>query len=62
MPEGERLAPGEHGFTGKKRGELRIRHIPLLHAGAGIWLAYRLVAEEGTVVPVLAELLTGGTP
>ncbi len=60
LPDGVRLAPGEPGYTGHKRGELRIRHVPLLHAGAGLWLAYRLVEEEGSVVPVLAELLKVG--
>jgi hypothetical protein len=57
MPEPTRIAPGTPGYTGHKRGELRIRHLPLLHAGSGLWLAYRLDATGGSLLPLLANLL-----
>lgn len=60
MPAGVRRSVGEPGYTGHKRGDVRVRHVPLLHAGAGLWLAYRLVEKEGSIVPVLAELLKVG--
>lgn len=42
LPEPQRVAPGVPGYTGQYRGEIRIRHVLLCHAGAGLWLAYRL--------------------
>ena len=42
FPEPERLAPGVPGYTGQYRGEVRIRHVAVCHAGAGAWLAYRM--------------------
>lgn len=41
-PEPERQAPGVPGYTGQYRGEVRIRHVAVCHAGAGVWLAYRV--------------------
>jgi hypothetical protein len=46
LPAPERIAPGVPGYTGHKRGELRIRHVPVQHAGAGLWLAYRHIADN----------------
>jgi hypothetical protein len=60
VPEAERLAPGTPGYTGHKRGELRIRHLPLQHAGSAVWLAYRLDATGGSLLPFLSELLRVG--
>lgn len=56
LPSPGRLAPGQPGYTGRKRGQLRTRTVPVMHAGAGLWLANRVVSEEGTLVPVVAEL------
>ncbi len=41
LPVAERRAQGTPGYTGHKRGDLRVRHLPLQHAGAAVWLAYR---------------------
>ena len=41
-PEPERLAPGVAGYTGHHRGEVRIRHVAVCHAGAGVWLSYQM--------------------
>lgn len=60
LPGPERLAPGTPGYTGHKRGELRIRHLPLQHNGSGIWLGYRLDATGGSLLPLLSELLDAG--
>ena len=57
LPEGERLAPGTPGYTGHKRGEIRIRHLPLQHAGSALWLAYRLDATGGSLLPLLTEMI-----
>ena len=54
LPAPVRLAPGVPGYTGHKRGELRIRHIPIQHAGSGLWLGYSggsiLVSGSGSVL------------
>lgn len=60
LPEAARIAPGTPGYTGHKRGELRIRHLPLQHAGSSVWLAYRLDATGGSILPLMAELLAAG--
>lgn len=60
LPAPVRLAPGVPGYTGHKRGELRIRHIPLQHAGSGLWLGYRLDAAGGSVLPLLADVVRLG--
>lgn len=60
LPEAARISPGTPGYTGHKRGELRIRHLPLQHAGSSVWLAYRLDATGGSVLPLMAELLAVG--
>ena len=60
LPEASRISPGTPGYTGHKRGELRIRHLPLQHAGSSVWLAYRLDATGSSVLPLLAELLAVG--
>ena len=41
-PDAERQAPGVPGYTGQYRGDVRIRHVTVCHAGAGVWLAYRI--------------------
>lgn len=60
LPVPERIAPGTPGYTGHKRGELRIRHLPLQHAGSGVWLGYRLDATGGSLLPLLSEILAVG--
>lgn len=57
LPEPERLAMGVPGYTGQKRGELRIRVVPVHHSGAGLWLVSRLQTEKGSVVEMLDTLL-----
>lgn len=55
-PPPTRRAPGEAGYTGRKRGEIRIRAIPAAHEGTGLWLGLQLVAQEGSIVPVVGAL------
>jgi hypothetical protein len=57
LPEGKRRAKGEPGYVGRKRGEARQRLIPVMHDGAGVWLAMWLVAEEGSIVDACAGLM-----
>lgn len=57
LPEPKRVAVGTAGYTGHKRGEIRVRHVPLRHAGAGLWLGYRLEEGSGTVLGHLGDLL-----
>ncbi len=54
--EPSRRAPGQPGYTGWKRGELRTRVVPALHDGLGMWLGMQLVATEGSVAPVVGAL------
>jgi hypothetical protein len=62
LPEGSEMAPGkrrakgEPGYTGRKRGEARMRVVPVLHDGAGQWLAMQLLPEEGSIVPAVRAL------
>lgn len=56
-PEGVRIAPGCPGYTGHKRGEIRIRSVPVLHAGTGCWLAHRMWATTPHVSVSVAELV-----
>lgn len=60
LPAPVRLAPGVPGYTGHKRGEFRIRHVPIQHAGSGLWLGYRLDAAGGSVLPLLADVVRVG--
>jgi hypothetical protein len=60
MPAPGRISPGTPGYTGHKRGELRIRHLPLQHAGSGAWLGYRLDATGDSLLPLLSEVLAVG--
>jgi len=60
LPKPQRIAPGKPGYTGHKRGETRIRHLPLQHAGSSIYLAYRLDATGGSILPLLSEVLSTG--
>lgn len=53
-PEAERLAPGVRGYTGHHRGEVRIRHVGMCHAGAGVWVAYR-VSDDNPHLSVFFE-------
>ncbi|MEQ1571859.1 MAG: transposase [Myxococcota bacterium] len=57
LPEGKRRAQGEAGYVGRKRGESRMRVFPVLHDGAGLWLAMVLLPEEGSIVPHCGELM-----
>jgi hypothetical protein len=57
LPAPARLAPGVAGYTGHKRGDVRIRHLPLQHAGAGVWLAYRLEAAGASLLPLVADVV-----
>lgn len=65
LPEGEDLPPpqrravGKAGYTGHKRGEIRLRHIPVVHGGAGLWLSYRLSAESSSATPLVGTLVSG---
>ena len=45
LPAPERLAEGIPGYTGQKRGEVRVRLIPIQHAGSGLWLDSQM--EQG---------------
>lgn len=56
-PAARRLAPGCSGYTGHKRGELRIRSVPVAHAGLGCWLAYRMWPGNPHVSVALGELV-----
>lgn len=56
MTHGKRRAKGEPGYTGRKRGEARMRVVPVLHDGVGQWLAMVLLPEEGSIVPALRTL------
>lgn len=55
-PEPERLAPGVPGYTAQHRGEVRMRHLPCLHAGSGLWLGYRLLTGNGGLSAVTGWL------
>ena len=55
-PEPERLAPGVPGYTAHHRGEVRVRHLPCLHAGSGLWLGYRLLTGNGGLSAVTGWL------
>ena len=57
LPAGKRRAKGEPGYVGRKRGEARMRMIPVIHDGAGLWLSMVLVAEEGSIVPQCRSLM-----
>lgn len=57
LPDPVRIAPGEPGYIGHKRGEFRVRDVPVLHAGTGLWLGVRRVIEEGSLVNVAGELV-----
>lgn len=57
LPEAKRRASGEPGYVGRKRGEVRQRLVPVMHDGAGVWLAMWLVAEEGSIVTACAGVL-----
>jgi len=56
LPRGVRRARGEAGYVGRKRGEARIRVVPVMHDGAGLWLAMLLVPTEGSITPFCREL------
>lgn len=56
-PTPDRLSPGCPGYTGQKRGELRIRSVPVAHAGLGCWLAYRMWEENPHVSLALGEVI-----
>lgn len=57
LPDAKRRASGEPGYVGRKRGEVRQRLVPVMHDGAGVWLAMWLVAEEGSIVTACAGVL-----
>jgi Transposase DDE domain len=57
LPEPKRRAQGTPGYTGHKRGELRIRHLPVQHAGLGAWLAYRLDAAGTSLLPLVGDVV-----
>jgi hypothetical protein len=68
LPAGEDLAPpvrrspGVPGYTGQKRGETRIRHLPLLHSGAGLWMAHRLEEPGAPLVRSFKNVLASARP
>jgi len=54
-PEVERMAPGVPGYVGRnKRGDLRIRHVPVCHAGSGLWLSYQLWDDNASASQAIA--------
>lgn len=55
--EGKRRCAGEPGYVGRHRGEVRMRTVPAIHDGSGLWLAVRLLEQEGSIVPVFQELV-----
>jgi len=55
-PVPERLAEGAPGHVGQKRGELRVRHVPILHAGLGLWLGHRVAAAHVPIEQVAGTL------
>ncbi len=57
LPPGQRRAPGQQGYTGRHRGELRIRAVPIIHDGTALWLGMQLLAEEGSVKDVASALV-----
>ena len=58
LPEPVRIAPGEPGHMAHYRGEFRTRHIPIIHSGSALWLAYRLLAEDPAAMSsVVRELV-----
>jgi hypothetical protein len=67
-PEPERQAPGVPGYTGHHRGEVRIRHLAVCHAGAGVWLSYRVSDDNprlstffpSVLVPALDVMRSAG--
>lgn len=58
LPEPVRHSPGEPGYIGHKRGQVRIRMVPILHGGAAVWLGARLLVEEGSTALVAGELVS----
>jgi hypothetical protein len=69
-PEPERQVPGVPGYTGQYRGEVRVRHIAVCAAGAGVWLGYRMSDDHphlaplftSALKPALAVMATVGVP
>lgn len=59
-PVPERLAEGTVGYVGQKRGELRVRHVPILHAGLGLWLGHRVAAANVPIEQVAGTLCRAG--
>lgn len=57
LPDPVRLVPGEPGYVGHKRGELRVRVVPIVHSGAALWFGVRRMTEEGSAVHVAGELV-----
>lgn len=60
LPEPERLAEGCPGYTGQKRGEVRVRLIPILHAGAGLWLDCQMEQGDRPVERHVESLVRNG--
>lgn len=56
LPEPKRIAPGQRGYTGHHRGEVRTRLVPIRHAGAGLWLGCRLIEGSETALGSVREL------
>ena len=57
FPDAVRIAPGEPGYTGQYRGEFRVRDVPILHSGAGLWLGIRRMVTEGSTATLAGELV-----
>lgn len=54
---GVRRCVGEPGYVGRHRGEIRNRTVPAIHDGSGLWLAVRLLENEGSIVPTFRDLV-----
>lgn len=57
LPPAERRAPGEPGYTGRHRGEIRIRAVPAIHDGTGVWLGLQVLPKEGSILDVTSSLV-----
>ena len=57
LPPAQRRAPGEPGYTGRHRGEHRIRAVPAIHDGTGVWLGLQVLPKEGSILDVTSSLV-----
>lgn len=60
LPTPERLAEGRPGYKGQKRGEVRVRLIPIQHAGSGLWLDCQMEQDDRPVEHHVESLARNG--